>query len=120
MFWVVIGIWLGSAFLVGLFANLRGRDGIGWFALAILISAPSAGLLLVGLPRKKSPFAEAQGKNSDCHTALSNFRPEGVYAGITYMVTSNSNIVAVTDRGLARFRTMDDFLAAAKKSSSLD
>ena len=117
MFWAILIIWLGAAFTVGLFANLRGRDGIGWFALAIFISSPSAGLLLFALPRKRPPFDEkkisVQKIGRASQSVLSTFKPDGVYAGITYMVTHDGAIVAVMNQRLIRFGNMDDFLAAA-------
>jgi hypothetical protein len=60
----IILIWLGLALVVGVAANTRGRSGIGWFFLAVLISPLIAGLLVLALPkvvaaspgRRKCPF----------------------------------------------------------------
>jgi hypothetical protein len=43
--------WIMLAIIVGVGASTRGRDGGGWFFLAILISPLLAGLLLLALPR---------------------------------------------------------------------
>ena len=44
--WVVF--WLGFSVLVGVVAAGRGRSGVGWFALSLVIS-PLIGLLLVAV-----------------------------------------------------------------------
>jgi hypothetical protein len=43
--------WLAFAIIVGVAANTRGRNGGGWFILAVLISPLLAGLLLLALPK---------------------------------------------------------------------
>ena len=113
MLWPVV-FWLALAFIVGLIANMRGRDGIGWFALAILISPFLAGLLVVIFAPKPSPFEQVSEASSDRSAVLSTFKPDGVYGGIRYMVTPDSAIIAATPEGLVRFRTIEDFLAAMR------
>jgi hypothetical protein len=45
--------WFGLAIIVGVAANTRGRNGIGWFLLGMFVISPLlAGLLLLALPRK--------------------------------------------------------------------
>jgi len=44
-------LWIGLAIIVGVGANTRGRNGLGWGLLAGLISPLLAGLLLLALPR---------------------------------------------------------------------
>jgi len=39
-------LWLAFAVLVGTAANARGRSGLGWFVLAILLSPLVAGVIL--------------------------------------------------------------------------
>lgn len=117
MLWLVV-FWLALAFIVGLIANMRGRDGIGWFALAILISPFLAGLLVLVFARKPSPLEQAPATSSKRRPMLSTFKPDGVYAGIAYMVTPDSAIVAATPEGLIRFRTIEDFLAAVKERAA--
>jgi hypothetical protein len=46
--------WLGLAIVVGIAADTRRRNGIGWFFLAIVISPLLAGLLLLALPRRST------------------------------------------------------------------
>jgi hypothetical protein len=43
--------WIGFAVIVGVAANTRGRAGLGWLLLAVVISPLLAGLLLIALPR---------------------------------------------------------------------
>ena len=50
---VIIG-WLAFAVILGVYAsNGRGRSGLGWFLLALLISPLLAWLLVLALPSKK-------------------------------------------------------------------
>lgn len=44
--------WIGFAIIVGVAANNRGRNGIGWCLLAVVISPLLAGLLLFAMPRQ--------------------------------------------------------------------
>lgn len=47
--------WIAFAMIVAVAANTRGRIGIGWFILALVISPLIAGLLVIALPdRRKS------------------------------------------------------------------
>ncbi|HYA07015.1 MAG TPA: hypothetical protein VEF90_14090 [Xanthobacteraceae bacterium] len=43
-------LWLVFAVLIGAAARTRGRNGVGWFLLAILLSPLFAGLILAILP----------------------------------------------------------------------
>ena len=43
-------LWLVFAVLIGAAARTRGRNGVGWFLLAILLSPLVAGLILAILP----------------------------------------------------------------------
>jgi len=47
-FWVVLAV------IVGVAANTRGRSGLGWFLLALLISPVLAGLLVLALGRRQT------------------------------------------------------------------
>jgi hypothetical protein len=49
---IFVFFWIGFAIIVGVAANNRGRSGIGWAFLAILISPILAGLLLLALSRR--------------------------------------------------------------------
>jgi hypothetical protein len=43
-------IWLGLAIVVGVAASYRGRNGVGWFFLAVVITPLIAGLLVLVAP----------------------------------------------------------------------
>jgi hypothetical protein len=47
---IVILLWLVTSIIIGVAANARGRTGIGWAFLALLISPFLAGLWLFVLP----------------------------------------------------------------------
>jgi len=45
---VIVFFWLACSILVGLFASIRrGRSGVGWFFISLIISPFFAGLLLL-------------------------------------------------------------------------
>jgi hypothetical protein len=49
---IIFLFWIGFAVIVGIAASHRGRSGLGWGLLAILISPLLAGLLVLVLPRR--------------------------------------------------------------------
>jgi hypothetical protein len=53
--------WLGFALVVGVAANTRGRNGIGWFFLAVLISLLTRGPFGFGLAKRLSPHRRGNG-----------------------------------------------------------
>lgn len=60
MDFIVISFWLSwflLALIVGVAANTRGRNGLGWFTVAVILSPLIGGLLLLALP-KKTPDVE--------------------------------------------------------------
>ena len=58
--------WLGLAIVVGVAGDTRGRNGFGWFILAIVISPLLAGLLLIALPRLENRSAMADAPMKKC------------------------------------------------------
>ena len=58
----LIAGWIAFAAVVGVGARTRGREGFGWFLLAIVISPLLAGAFLLASPRKdqkeKDPFTD--------------------------------------------------------------
>jgi hypothetical protein len=113
----ILLVWVGLAFTVGVTANRRGRDGINWFTLAVLISPPLAALFVWLLPAKE-PFDgeikfDAPQAAQDDH--LQHFVPEGFYAGIPYRVVPYNEIDAMMPYGIVRFQTVEHFLAAASE-----
>ena len=104
MEWVLV--YLGLAVVVGVAANTRGRFGLGWFMLALLISPLISGLLVLALPRVDVLAAssnESERLTTEDLTASSQsdapFEPEGVLKGIPYRVRENGNIEAMMTGG---------------------
>jgi hypothetical protein len=119
MEWVLF--YLGLAIVVGVAANTRGRSGLGWFMLALLISPLISGLLVLALPRVETLVIssnESGGGTTKYETASSKpdgpFEPEGILRGFPYRVRENASIEAMMTGGLVRFRDMDQFLAAVE------
>lgn len=61
-------IWLVGAVVVAVIAGARGRSGLGWFVLSLLLS-PLIGLILVALlpSLEGAPTPETHVKCPDCH-----------------------------------------------------
>jgi hypothetical protein len=53
--WAVF-IWIALCVIVGVAANTRGRNSLGWFLCAVVIS-PLLGGLLLALPKLEEQFA---------------------------------------------------------------
>lgn len=47
---LIVIIWLVLALVIGFAAGQRGRSGVGWFFLAVVLSPLIAGLLVAVLP----------------------------------------------------------------------
>lgn len=50
--------WIGFAIIVGVAANNRGRNSIGWSLLAVVISPLLAGLLLFAMPPRRQSLSD--------------------------------------------------------------
>jgi hypothetical protein len=101
------GFWLGLAIIVGVGANTRGRNGPGWFLLALIISPLLAALLLLALPKKLerpeeergsmmtliAPLPDWERKKQEPETSV--FEPDAILAGTPYRKTK-----LVTSRGM--------------------
>lgn len=119
MEWVLV--YLGLAVVVGVAANTRGRSGLGWFLLALLISPLISGLLVLALPRigKVVTPSDERSLHTAEHQIASqrsgrSFEAEGVLRGFPYRVRENGSIEAMMMGGLVRFQDMEQFLAAAE------
>jgi hypothetical protein len=51
----LVFFWLVLALIVGIAANTRGRNGVAWFLLTVVISPLLGGLLVLALPRLVTP-----------------------------------------------------------------
>ncbi len=56
----VVFLWFLFAIIVAVAANTRGRSGIGWFLMAVILSPAIAGLLVLALPWRESAFARSR------------------------------------------------------------
>jgi hypothetical protein len=56
----VLLLWFVLAIVVGIIAGSRGRDGFGWFVLAVIISPLIAGILVLALPNPEIARREAE------------------------------------------------------------
>jgi hypothetical protein len=122
--WIGV-LWIGLAVVVGVAANTRGRDGGGWFVLAVLISPIIAGLLLVALPRnERTPgygitFSEALPggqKRREARTVTEQiekdrrqgvFRPDGMVGNMPYRVLPNGEAEGLVQGSVLRFQDLD-------------
>jgi hypothetical protein len=120
-------VWLGFAIIVGAAANTRGRNGGGWFILAVLISPLLAGLLLIALPRSSKEtipghgvyFSEALpggGIRRETRRAQEQnekdrregvFRPDGMIANTPYRLLPNGEADALIQGAVVRFQSID-------------
>jgi len=93
--------WFGLAIIVGIAANRHGRSGIGWFLLSAIISPLLAGLLLLAVGPKTTPF-----------------QADAAYLGLPYKTQQNGAVDAMMPGGLVRFRNLDEFIKAANRGKS--
>lgn len=52
--------WFGGALVIGIIAGSKGRSGIGYFLLSIVISPLLAGILALALPNLKAAQAASR------------------------------------------------------------
>jgi hypothetical protein len=103
-------IYFALAVIVGVAANTRGRSGIGWFLLAILISPLISGLLVLALPRIERSSPSVPVELQQTHS----FEPGGILKGVPYRQRENGSVEAMMTGGLVRFRDMEQFRAATE------
>jgi hypothetical protein len=89
--------WIAFSVVVGVAANARGRDGVGWFLLALFIS-PLIALLLVLVMQRRG--------------AQTPFEPDAVHAGIPYRMAPDGAVEAVIQGAQVRFSDLAKFSAA--------
>jgi hypothetical protein len=122
---VIVFLYIALAVIVGVAANSRGRSGLGWFLLAILISPLISGLLVLALRRidREDIAAEKRKRLVDRHSSVlltvpsktdNLFEPDGVIRGYPYKVGEDDTVEALMNNGAIRFRNMEQFLAAAE------
>jgi hypothetical protein len=97
-------LWFAFAVVVGVAASARGRNGAGWFILALFISPLIALLLVLVMGRQESEAAPA--------LAARPFEPDGIHAGIPYRVMHDGSINAIIQGATVRFADHAKFSAA--------
>lgn len=102
----IVFFWIVFAVIVGVGANTRGRDPVGWVLLAIVISPVLAGLLLLALPRRAGPIAAVAAPPGPVPDV---FEPESVYGGVPYRTSPDGSIDALMQGARVRFASADAF-----------
>jgi hypothetical protein len=73
----LVFFWLVLAIIVGIAANTRGRNGVAWFLLAVVISPLLGGLLVLALPRLVAPVTtDATNQNASNQQMMFDALPE--------------------------------------------
>ncbi|WP_375762864.1 hypothetical protein ACE10X_22385 [Bradyrhizobium sp. Pha-3] len=89
--------WVGFSILVAVAANARGRSGIGWFFLSLVISPLLALLFVLVMQRQDAP------EPRPAYTTAGPFQAESVLSGIPYRTLSDGSIEAVMQGATVRF-----------------
>lgn len=100
----IVLFWLGFSIVVGVAANARGRSGLGWFLLSLIISPLIALLLVLVMERQNAAVAAAP---------PATFEPDSVHAGIPYRLQSDGSVEAIMQGARVRFSDQDKFAVAA-------
>lgn len=79
MFGIMVIAWLAASVLVAVAANTRGRNPIGWFLAAAVISPLFAGLLVLALP---SATFDAGPINIESRVPMPAWRAIGIATGL--------------------------------------
>src|SRR6478735_1888360 len=82
----VLFFWIGFSIVVAVAASARGRTGILWFLLSLLISPLIALLLVLFMELKNVPSAAPPPSIPDAA-----FEPDSVYAGIPYRLSPDGS-----------------------------
>jgi len=96
----LVFFWIAFCIVVGVAANARGRNGFGWFALALLISPLIALLLVLVMERR----------NVEKRTP--DFQPESVHEGIPYRIAQDGSVEAIMQGARVRFADYGKFSLA--------
>jgi hypothetical protein len=87
--------WVGFSIAVAVAANTRGRDGVGWFFLALLISPLLAGIIVLASPSLAVTTSSL---------ISGPFVPEAMFHGIPYRTRKDMSIEAITPGGRVIFK----------------
>jgi hypothetical protein len=98
--------WIAFSVVVGVAANARGRDGVGWFFLALLISPLIALLLVLVMQRRDKEIVTSS------NSPQVPFEPDEVHAGIPYRLSPDGSVEAVMQGARVRFADYKKFSAS--------
>ena len=110
----LIFIYLMLCVVVGVAANTRGRSGLGWFVLALVISPLVSGLLVLALPRIEADQFSYTAVLEPPSVRTKQFVSEGVLKGIPYRSLPNGRVEAAMAAGFVIFPSWEQFKAAAE------
>ena len=65
----ILFLWIGLAVAIGIFAANKGRNGFGWFLLAIIISPLVAGIIVIAISNLKTEKSARTGYIECWHCA---------------------------------------------------
>ena len=132
----IVGAWIIFAVIIGIAASSRGRNGIGWFLISVLLSPLLGLLLLIALPRQdaeaRAIAAMAMGAARPHDSPTKTFRTTAVRdkrdapfvadgacsPACSYRVIDGGKVDAMLSAGLVRFRDMDQFMASQRGGDS--
>lgn len=118
MEWIVF--WIGGAILVAVVASNKGRSGLGWFLLSLILS-PLLTLIAVAVmsrverieasktcPRCAETVKVAAAVCKHCGFEFTNAPQQASYRGLPYTVLSNGQVVMTVE---GRTQTWPDLAA---------
>lgn len=128
----ILLFWLGLSVIVGVAANTRGRNGVGWFFISILISPLLAGLLVLALPRIETQAQLDKRNMRPCPLCAEPIRMEArlcphcrsevspvdprfakeypeMHNGVRYRRERDGSVVMATPTGPLRFKNWQEF-----------
>jgi hypothetical protein len=124
---IIIG-WLLLSAVVSVAASSRGRNGIVWFLIAIVISPLIAVLFVFALPNLKHEELLSKLANQQPERSLKTvggqwsrvtvdrtpkpFEPDGVLGGVPYRVVDDGSIHAIMQGAMVKFSSLEKFTKA--------
>jgi hypothetical protein len=97
-------LWFGLSLAAGVAAESRGRSGVGWFFLSLIIS-PILGLIFVLVMNRVDTADGLSGSNGI-------FEPDAIHAGIPYRVLPDGSIEAIMQGSRVKFANQEKFGSA--------
>ena len=109
--WWLFSSWLLSSLSISAAAHIRGRNAVGWFLVAIIISPLAAAFFVLTVPRLDAGGAPLENHSDPAPI----FETSGVHAGLAYRVNADETVDSITAAGATvHFRRMDEFTAFAE------